>query len=198
LGGVELAPESGAGFISHTHRMVVGPACAGETFFVIAFLALFLSYQGRFHGGKARLGWLGQSLVLAYLATLFTNAIRILIAAHLYDLDIYGGWFTPERLHRLAGTAIYCAALFALCSVVERWVTRVAATRSPWLTYVIPFMGYLGIAVGIPLLHGAYRRDLPRFIEHSTSVVVICTVTALIATLAKLNGDRLQSRERKG
>src|SRR5262249_47571267 len=40
VGGVDLVYEQGAGFISHAHRLVVGPACAGVNFLIICFLCL--------------------------------------------------------------------------------------------------------------------------------------------------------------
>src|SRR5262247_1434782 len=48
LGGIDLVYEQGAGFISHTHHMVVGPACAGVNFLVICFLCLYFSFAQHF------------------------------------------------------------------------------------------------------------------------------------------------------
>ncbi len=40
VGGVDLVYEPGAGFISHAHRLVVGPACAGVNFFQVSRFTL--------------------------------------------------------------------------------------------------------------------------------------------------------------
>jgi len=41
LGGIAFVDEAGAGFISHSERLVVGPACSGLNFLIICFAALF-------------------------------------------------------------------------------------------------------------------------------------------------------------
>jgi exosortase K len=202
VGGVELASGFGAGFISHEHRMVVGPACAGVNFFIIAILALYFSFQGNFSSFPRKLIWLMQCAAIGYLATILSNGCRILLAAHLYSLDIYAGWLTPERLHRLAGTVIYCASLFALCAVVARWLKPPAGHRAVWsyapTARAIPAVCYLGIAVGVPLLNRAYLREPARFIEHCAMVVAVCGAVVVLTTLARLAADRLCSEARNG
>jgi len=54
-GGIDLVYEQGAGFISHAHHMVVGPACAGVNFLIIAFLCLYFSFAKHF---SSKPGWL--------------------------------------------------------------------------------------------------------------------------------------------
>jgi len=39
VGSIDLVYEQGAGYISHAHHMVVGPACAGVNFLIIGFCA---------------------------------------------------------------------------------------------------------------------------------------------------------------
>jgi exosortase K len=202
IGGVELASGYGAGFISHEHRMVVGPACAGVNFLIIAVLALFFSFQSHFVSLRRKLGWLAQCLVIAYVATILSNGLRILIAAHLYSWDIYGGWLTPERLHRIAGTTLYCASLFGLCAVVERWLKPVAARRGVWpyasTKRMIPMACYVGIAVGVPLLNRAYLHDPSRFLEHISIVLVVCAGVVGLMALARVVTDRLCSGVKMG
>jgi exosortase K len=160
LGGVELVAEEGAGFISHGDRMVVGPACAGVNFLVVAFLAVVLSRRAV--GIRGKLAGLLIAAVAAYSATILTNGLRIVLAAHLFRFGQIG-WLTPERLHRLAGVAIYCLSLLTLCRAL-------APERRSAL---IPLGCYLGVVIGIPFLDGAARR--PRlFLEHVLVVVVVC------------------------
>lgn len=194
LGGVELASGSGAGFISHEYRMVVGPACAGVNFFIVAILALYFSFQGAFITLHRKVIWLTQCLCVAYLATILSNGCRILLAAHLYSWDIYGGWLTPERLHRLAGTLIYCVSLFALCAVVGRWLAPAPVRtelKGLWSARAIPVACYLGVAVGVPLLNRAYQQQPGRFVEHCAMVIGVCGLVATFTTLARLTTDRL-------
>jgi exosortase K len=176
LGGLDLVAEDGAGFISHAHRMVVGPACAGVNFLVIAFLAVYLSRLVTGVGGRAR-GLLFAAAV-AYAATILTNGLRIILAAHLFQLGGVG-WFTPERLHRLAGVVIYCLAVVTLCRAV-------APERRSLL---IPLGCYLGIAIGLPLLNGAARNRL--FVEHA---LVVTAASLLVLAIVRLIGARALAR----
>jgi exosortase K len=151
LGGIQLTHEIGAGGISHQPRMVVGPACAGVNFLVVSWLSLFFSAAGR----RSKWSWCVCSLLIAYAATLSTNALRIVLAARLYELPIYAGWLTPGRLHRVLGVALYCSALFGLC--------RLGGSRAR----LAPFYWYAGVVIGVPLLNRAFLRDPGQFAEHA-------------------------------
>jgi exosortase K len=214
LGGIELTSGSGAGYISHQHRMVVGAACAGVNFLIVSTLALYFSFQGTFATLQRKIGWLVQGLCLAYLATILVNGCRILLAAHLYSLDIYGGGLTPERLHRLAGTLIYCVSLFTLCATVGRWLkptamrrgvrpcaateNRPMANRTALRAQWVPAACYLGVAVGVPLLNRAYLQQPGRFMEHCAMVILVCGVVLTFTTLARVASDRLCSGAKNG
>src|SRR5256712_9746243 len=123
VGGIDVVYEQGAGFISRTHHLVVGSACAGVNFFIICFLCLYFSFARHF---SSRMRWLLYSLLITFGATVAANGLRIFVSAHLWDADIYGQWITPERMHRLAGTVIYYASLLAVYFAVESRM-RVAA-----------------------------------------------------------------------
>jgi exosortase K len=166
LGGIELVREAGAGWISHQPRMVVGPACAGVNFLVVSWLALFFSQQRRFIGTRRKLACWCLSLVAAYLATLATNGLRIMLAAHLYDADFYSGWLTRERLHRLLGVVLYCSALLGLCRAADLCTSREAPLRASHVRFA-PFLWYLGVAVGVPVANRAFVRDPGHFAEHA-------------------------------
>ena len=180
VGGIDLVAEDGAGFISHVHRMVVGPACAGVNFLIIAFLAVFLSR--RMAGIRDGIRGLLIAAVAAYAATILTNGLRIILAAHLFQLG-GAGWLTPERIHRLAGVVIYCVALVTLCRAVA------PGHRS----LVIPLACYVGVAVGIPLLNGAARNRL--FVEHAL-VVIAASLLVLIVAHGLRSGPLSRLRER--
>jgi len=187
LGGVELRYEDGAGFISHVDRLVVGTPCAGVNFLVVAFLTLVFAFGARFPGLRARLGWLAASLVIAYLATIVTNGVRIAISARLFAADIYGGAVTPARVHRIAGTALYYGSLLALCLAVG----TALKTRGRRL---VPLVAYVLVSVGIPLVGRAWAADGARFAEHAAWVVGTAGVLTALAVVPGLVRDRLQWR----
>jgi exosortase K len=180
LGGLELTHEIGAGWIGHRSRMVVGPACAGVNFLVVSFLALFFSAEGR----RRKWSWCVESLALAYAATLGTNALRIVLAAHLYELPLHAGWLTPARLHRVLGVVLYCSVLCGLC--------RLAGSRArPALA---PFYWYAGVVIGLPLLNRAFLRDPGQFAEHTAVTLGVGLAVVLALWLIGRFIDRLSWR----
>jgi exosortase K len=169
VGGVDLVYEQGAGFISHAHRLVVGPACAGVNFLVICFLCVYFSFA-RF---TSRPRWFVYSLLIAFGGTVAANGLRIFVSAHLWDADIYRGWMTRELVHRLAGIAIYYASLVTLYCVVGSSV----GTRAP---RVAPLLWYVGISIGVPLAGRLVAGGPAGLAGHAAWVIGV----ALMITLA--------------
>lgn len=191
LGGVELAHEPGAGFISHTSRMVVGPSCAGVNFLITAWLALFFTGHGRLQGVRRALGWSLASLLAAYALTVATNGVRILLAAHFYGAELHAGWLTPARVHRLLGVVLYCGALLAACGAAARVLgSRALSARAR----LAPFLWYLGVVIGVPLANRAWLADPGRFAEHAALTCAAGVLVVLLARLGSTLVDRLCSR----
>lgn len=199
IGQFELVWREGSGFISHETRMVVGVACAGVNFMVVALLALFFATGVAWQGARARLGWLAASMGLAYVGTLASNALRIALAGRLYQLAIYGGLVTKARVHLLLGVVLYCAALLALCALGA----RIARGRAPWSgtgmrpartlhARLAPIYWYAGVVLGIPLLGGAAQAGAG-FWQYALLVLAVSAAFALFMQLAAALRDRLQS-----
>jgi exosortase K len=184
VGGVDLVYEQGAGFISHTHRLVVGPACAGVNFLVIGFLCLYFSFAQRF---TSRIRWFIYSLLISFGGTVVANGLRIFVSAHLWDADIYGGWMTPERLHRLAGVAIYYASLLTLYCVVASSV----GTRAP---RVAPLLWYVGISLGVPLAGRLVAGGTPGLAGHAAWVAGVALLLTLATALPSALRNRIHCR----
>jgi exosortase K len=206
LGGIPLTKEAGAGWISHEPRMVVGAACAGVNFLIVCWLALYFSVQRDFASAGGKFLLLVASFAGAYLATLSTNGLRILLAARLYDLDIYAGWVTPGRVHRALGVVLYCSTLFGLCRAAELAATRAkrmaagallgtASQHQPQTRpSLAPFYWYLAVALGVPLANRAFVRDPAHFLEHAAMTVAVgLAVAGAFRVLLRLT-DRLSSR----
>jgi len=184
VGGIDLVYEHGAGFISHAHRLVVGPACAGVNFLVICFLCLYFSFAQRV---TSRTRWLVSCLPIAFAATIVANGLRIAVSAHLWDADIYGGWVTPEVTHRLAGVAIYYASLLTLYCVVESSI----GTRAP---RVAPLLWYVGISLGVPLAGRLGAGEAPGLAGHAAWVAGVALVLTLAAALPAALRNRIHCR----
>jgi exosortase K len=180
VGGIDLAYEPGAGFISHTYRLVVGPPCAGINFLIIAFLCLYFSFARRFLG-RAR--WLMYSLLFSYGATVAANGFRIFVSAHLWTADIYGQWLTRELAHRLAGAGIYYASLLLLYFAVESGIGRPGSKLAP-------LFWYLAVSIGAPLGGRLLVEGSPGFAAHAAWVLA----TALLLTGVKFLPSLLRNR----
>jgi exosortase K len=181
LGGIDLVHEPGAGFISHAHHLVVGPACAGINFLVICFLTLYFSFARRF---ECKAQWLMKSAALSFVAAIAANGLRVFISAHLWNADIYGGWMTPERMHRVTGTAIYYASLVALYLAVEALLGLRTAR-------VAPLTWYMGVSLGVPLAGRLVAGEISGFAEHAAWVAGITLLVTLVMILASALRNRL-------
>jgi len=54
---------------------------------------------------KSRTAIFSPAFALAFGATVVTNGVRIVLAAHLYQLDVYSGAVTAERVHQVLDRA---------------------------------------------------------------------------------------------
>jgi exosortase K len=187
LSGVTLSHESAAGYISHAQHLVVGPACAGINFLVTAWLALYFCVQGQLEGCRRKLQWSAGSLALAYLATLLVNGLRISLAARLYQLDVYGTFLSKARAHALLGVVLYCGALLVLCQLACTFAARARLTAAALARRAYAF--YLGVVLGLPLLHGSWLAHPRRFAEHAVLTAGTgALVLLLFIALANIHG----------
>ena len=207
LGGMSFIDEGAAGFISHADRLVVGAPCSGVNFLVVCFAALFFSYARWWRRSATKMGWLLASLLLAYAATVITNSVRVVVAARLFQADIYGGVLTPGRAHRLMGALLYCGSLVMVHELVGRVVRRLgdgarASSAIPsaprfWLPSWLlasPLLWYLAVAVGVPLFQLRADSLDARFAEHLLTVFGVAGTLSAVVVVARTLADRLQSK----
>lgn len=206
LAGIQFQWDSHAGFVSHAREVVIAPACAGINFLIICFSTLYFTFLARLNGAAAKCRWFCICVAAAYLITLCSNTVRILLSLYLYGAAIYGGWVTPERVHCLAGTVIYVSILLVTFLAAERFLGR---SRQPevhdsvtenhggyfptvYYLFPIPFIWYLLITVFAPLLNGALSMSDSRFVEHAALVLSICLcISALPVSIAAILKKRV-------
>ncbi|MDH3349599.1 MAG: exosortase K, partial [Desulfobulbaceae bacterium] len=165
--------ESGAGYVSSDGLIIIAPVCAGINFLIALLLtgaSIVLLLPCRFGCTVIRLVLV---VVTAYLFTIIINGLRITLAIELYGLDIYGSWFTAERLHRAAGIFLYFPALLSYGLLVQ----GLLAKRPPWHVIGCCLFWYLGLSLGVPLLTGSFREFGPLFYEHCFAIVIGCTLS---------------------
>jgi exosortase K len=198
LSGIHFEQELHVGLVNHAYRFIIVPSCAGVNFLTIAFSTLFFSFVHRLKGIGLKTLWLGISAVFAYLLTLVANALRIIAGIYLHQADIYGGWVTVARIHRIEGAFIYFFFLLIAYLTVERVFQglvlktpgerRSPAPKGTESMHIIrrcltPFFWYSLFALGIPLVRMAYRQDVAMFTEHFSSVMVVCLCILLLLLL---------------
>ncbi len=189
LSGIHFEKELYSGLVSHSHRFILAPSCAGINFLTIAFSTFFFSFAYRLKGTDRKLLWLGISLGITYPLTIAANALRVIAAIYLLRADIYGRWLTPERVHRIEGTLVYFLFLLFAFITAERIMNHFALERSReerctairrkslrHMVYVcfIPFFCYSFVALGLPLLNPAHWQNGAKFVEHSVWVISSC------------------------
>ncbi len=174
------------GWVSHTAQVTVGASCAGTTFFFLAFLTLYLSLLHQWHTPQQHIAWVGMSLLMAYVLTILTTAIRISVAIPFFSIAFETAWLTNDRVHRLIGTLIYVVALVSTYLMLEwRFERRKAvntcsaqsrqATHAPPPSGLIPLMWYTAVVMVIPLFLALYRDVWsPTLFEHSLTVMGVC------------------------
>jgi exosortase K len=179
LSGIRFEREAHAGWINHPHRIILAAGCAGVNFLIVAYSTLFFSFLHRFGSAAGRGVWLATSLGISLLLTIGTNALRILGAIHLYESDLHGALLTPERVHRAAGTMVYCLSLLLAYLTAERLFRRRDAARASGgraASPLVPLAWYVTFTLGVPLLDRAFLADPGRFLEHAAQVVSTCAL----------------------
>ena len=189
LSGIKFENEANTGFVSQGYRTIIAPSCAGINFLIMAFcMAVFTSIHV-IKGCRLKHLWLAASLVCAYILTVTVNTLRIIAAIYSYNADIYLGWITPARVHRLEGIVIYFFFLCLFYMIIIRTVHRIrqGPVRKPisaignygaknyyfrWAcSGLIPLFWYGLITLGVPVVTGAFQENSSRFKEHSWTVI---------------------------
>ena len=128
--GAAFEWEPGAGYLSRERLFVIAKPCAGVNFMLAAWgmVGFLLSERARSWRAGAQL-W-ALSLVMAYIATVFANTLRIVVALWLALHPAASGWWTAARIHRLEGIAVYFGMLVALHLLVQRMARTTSASAS--------------------------------------------------------------------
>jgi exosortase K len=169
--GSEFVAEAGTGYLSTELRYLIAPSCAGVNFLIVAFCALVFGFV-RPHRRAAHNALIAAaSAAAAFAAALVANTLRIALAISLHVHAVSWGWLTPDRLHRIAGVAVYLTLLLAVFAAARR-IARMPA--SMWL----PVCAYLGVALLVPLVNGGHARA--GFWEHAAVVVAVLVGAGLI------------------
>ena len=183
---LSFSPEPGYGWVDFGHNVVIAPVCAGVNFLIIAFC--MSAFQILWKTDSVR--ELTTGIVLAgtasYLLTIFANAVRIVLAVALFNLDIHHHWLTPYMMHRVAGIVVYYLLLCCYSQVINCCFSgknnvqiRENLFRKHALL-LIPLFWYLLFSVGVPFANNSLATNPEQFIRHAATVGVVTIVLTLI------------------
>jgi exosortase K len=176
LSGRSFEFEAHAGYMSSDNRFLIAASCAGVNFLLTAFLMLSLRKLWRDRLRSISWFMIPLAAVFAYIATLIANTARICIALELQQHPLNLSWLSANQLHRLEGIVVYFGFLLFLFMLTERLETSNPTRLMRF--FLFPLAIYYGIALGVPLLNGAYKQGTS-FTEHSLFVLL----TPLLLTL---------------
>ena len=181
VSGESFQFESYAGYMTSDHTFVVAAACAGVNFLITAFLMLSLgklwvkrSAEAAGTAKVAKVSWrfIPTAALVAYLATLVANTVRITIALQLQRTPPQIGGLSRGELHRFEGIFVYFGFLLLLFVISERGRANKSSRLLSLSVFPLPI--YYVTTLGIPLANSAYRQRLVAgdFWEHFVFVLL--------------------------
>jgi exosortase K len=172
LSGRSFSFEAHAGYMSSDNSFLIAASCAGVNFLITSFLMLALKRLWNFRNEGLSWRFIPLTAVIAYVATLVANTVRICIALELQQHPVRSDWLSANQIHRLEGIVVYFGFLFLLFLMTEK--KKLATSR----LLAFPLAIYYLTTLGMPLMNGAYRRG-GEFYEHAAFVLLIPLVVVL-------------------
>ncbi|HMI85320.1 MAG TPA: exosortase K [Polyangiaceae bacterium] len=184
VSGATFEWEPGSGYLSRERLFVIAKPCAGVNFMLAALGMVGVMLSKRAVSWRASASLAALSWGIAYIATVMANTTRIAvalwIAAHPFTTDLW----TPARVHRMEGIAIYFGMLVALHVVVQRLAEKWDAVIATLPRFGLPLAFYDLVTVFIPLANGS--GDASRaFLEHLAMVVLAPPTLVGLVALAR-------------
>lgn len=202
LSGFTFTYEQGVGYVNHSLRFIIAPACAGLRFLMIACLMLIWSFVHRLDSRKKQLHWTLLSLPASCLITIFVNGIRITLSIILPPLlqkpESITKNITSGQLHTAIGTLVYFLSLLALYWAGDQLSQRIGKKNTVekeqfiWKK-LLPVLWYLGPVIGLPFLSRMAYGDYKNFASYELPVLSVCGSVLLLITLLSLGKKILLS-----
>lgn len=171
ISGARFSQEPGVGHVSRELATAIVPGCAGVNFLIAAWSVLLGAHWLR----RSPLMLAPAMLPLAYVATVAVNAARIVLDIALRSQHWPG--ISHATQHRAIGVVVYVVALAGLYRL------RLGAGRArTWSMRLVPLLGYLCVALLIPLVNGA--GGLAYWV-HARDVVLVAVACAVGLEVAR-------------
>lgn len=198
--------ESHAGYLSSDRSFLIAASCAGVNFLITSFLMLSLGKLWKHRSVNLSWSFIPGAVLFAYLTTIVANSVRIAIALRLHQTPLKISWLNPGQIHRFEGIIIYFGFLLLLFVISEKLGDRLRSLSSEnsagpgrrfglFRRYLFPLLVYYAIALGIPLVNGAYH-ERAEFLEHALFVLVTPLLLVLpIVMFYSAKGEKYESQE---
>jgi len=188
LSGISFQYVPHVGYVSHAHRFIIVPSCAGVRFLLLTFLMLVFSFTHLMRTGRRKAFWFVFSVGFSYLATVFVNGIRITVSIYLPELLVRNAlmpaWLSAKSLHTMIGTAVYFSFLFVIYFLAGRICAHFLGI--PHETKAgNPVFWYVVTVLVLPFLGRLYQNQWTGFGRYVTLVSCVCAVVVLLFTLIK-------------
>jgi exosortase K len=201
--GWQFEFESHAGYLSSDRSFLIAASCAGVNFLITAFL--MLSLRRLLSARDTAWRFIPAAALVAYLATLVANTVRISTAIRLQPATLELGGLSRNQLHRSEGIFIYfgfLVLLFMLSEKVDNRTVRepehaagaagdktmsVAARRFGLLRQAaFPLLIYYATTLGVPFVAAAFRTRAVAADLWEHSIFVLLTPLLVLLPLAML------------
>src|SRR3989440_7929744 len=127
--GAQFGFESRAGYMNSEHTFLIAASCAGVNFLITAFVMLALRKLWKDRNEKTAWRLIPIAAVLAFVATIVTNTVRISLALQMLETQRRNRWLNAEDTHRLEGILVYFGFLLLLFVVADEVDRRLGGTR---------------------------------------------------------------------
>lgn len=202
LSGFPFTYKQGVGYVNHSLRFIIAPACAGLRFWIITCLMLVWSFVHRMDSRKKQLHWTLLSLPASCLITIFVNGIRITLSIILPPLiqnpESIIKNISSGQLHTAIGTLVYFLSLLVLYWAGDQLSQKIGKKdtiqkkQSIWKK-LLPILWYLGPVLGLPFLSRMVYKDYKNFTSYELPVLTVCVSVLLLLTLLSLGKKILLS-----
>lgn len=184
LTGMPFIWEAGTGYVNYDSMIIIARSCAGVNFLLLAFV--LLSYR-KLKSTSIITGCivLFISLTIAYLYTLFTNSIRILLAIIIFKSKMFDHIIDEATLHEYEGIAVFFSGLILLQFILELLEKRSGTIKV--ISLMVPFILYIILTLGVSCILNPSVIVSPRFQLHAVAIIVISLFISVCCTICMTN-----------
>jgi exosortase K len=122
--GAAFEMQPGEGYLARERMFLIEKSCAGVNFIIAAFGMLVFAQLHRVASPLSAARLLAANLLVAYVGTVWVNAVRITIAMWLAAHPLPRSTLSAADVHRIEGIVVYFGGLVLLYELTQRFNRR--------------------------------------------------------------------------